>query len=512
MSSLWAIAASTVVLAYAATWMARRFAPKLGFLDAPDGARKTHQGEMPLLGGLAVFLAFSVGILFFWLTNDALAFDASRTNFLLGTMLSGGLYCALGLIDDRWPLRAGFKFAFQIVAAMPFVFLGTSIAKLYLLGIEINLGVMAVPFTIFWIVSCVNVVNLMDGMDGLATTIGLISTATLALLSLSLGQDSLAPIGFLFAASLLGFLFHNWPPARIFLGDAGSLLIGFMISALSAGGALKTATGFVLVFPTVLLAIPIADTALAIVRRKLMGRGIGDGDRGHIHHRLQERGLTKVNSLLVISAFCVAMAAVVLIAGHVQNEWLALLLGSAILIAGFLGRFLGFHELHLASRSLQIVLQVGRHAVDRLKAKMSSMRLAASGANDSVSMWELLEAKAKLAGATEVELTVEEIASDTHITAGRMRIPESNSNSPADANWDIRFGIIRDHDHCVRIIAKGCSMVETEQQAFESLPQLCTEICKSWPLDSPEILSIPDQIPPSSIDVSQVMKIDRRAA
>ena len=166
----------------------------------------------------------------------------------------------------------------------------------------------------------------------------------------------------------------------------------------------------------------------------------------------------------------------------------------------------------LASRSLQIVLQVGRHAADRLRAKMSSMRLAASGANDSVSMWELLEAKAKLAGATEVELTVEEIASDTHITAGRMRIPESNSNSPADANWDIRFGIIRGHDHCVRIIAKGCSMVETEQQAFESLPQLCTEICKSWPLDSPEILSIHDQIPHSSIDVSQVIKIDRHAA
>ena len=106
---------------------------------------------------------------------------------------------------------------------------------------------------------------------------------------------------------------------------------------------------------------------------------------------------------------------------------------------------------------------------------MSSMRLAASGANDSVSMWELLEAKAKLAGATEVELTVEEIASDTHITAGRMTIPESNSR--ADANWDIRFGVIRGRDHCVRIIAKGCSMVETEQQAFESLPQLCTDAC-----------------------------------
>ncbi|MBC19001.1 MAG: hypothetical protein CMJ74_01920 [Planctomycetaceae bacterium] len=510
MSFVWVIAASTAGLAYMATWVARHFAPKIGFIDAPDGKKKTHHREMPLLGGVAVFFAFSIGVMFLWVTDDAPLAKTNSSKFLLGTMLSGALYCALGIIDDRWPLRARYKFSLQIIAALPFVILSSSIVTLHLLGMELNLGFMSVPFTIFWIVSCVNVVNLMDGMDGLATTIGLIATATLALLSLSLGQTGLAVLGFLFAASLLGFLFHNWPPARIFLGDAGSLLIGFMIAALSAGGALKTATGFVLIFPTVLLAIPIADTALAIVRRKLMGQGIGDGDRGHIHHRLQERGLSKVHSLLVISGLCIAMAAVVLITGHIQNDWLALLLGSAILTAGFLGRLLGFHELHLASRSLQIVLQVTRYAADRLRAKMSSMRLAASGAHDSVSLWELLEEKAKLAGATEVELTVEQITTETQTTARRWECLIANSQAVAE--WDVRFGVMRGTDYCVRILAKGYLMVDAEQQAFESLTPLCTEICKSWPLETPAILSISDHLLPENTDATQLVQLGHRAA
>lgn len=513
MSSLWVIAASTVVLAYLVTWAARPFARKIGFLDAPDGAKKTHQHATPLLGGAAVFIAFTVSVLLLLFTSDYFAAAASR-NFLFGIMLSGGLYCCLGLYDDRWPLRARHKFLLQIVATIPFVALGTSIAKLHLLGMELNLGFMAIPFTIFWIVSCVNVVNLMDGMDGLAATIGLVASTTLALLSLSLGQTTLAPIGFLFAASLCGFLFHNWPPARIFLGDAGSLLIGFVIAALSTGGALKTATGFVLIFPTVLLAIPIADTALAIVRRKLMGQGIGDGDRGHIHHRLQERGLSKVNSLLVIVGLCVAMAAVVLVAGHIQNDWLALVLGSAILTAGFLGRILGFHELHLASRSIQIVLQVARHSVDGLRARMSSMRLAASGSRHSGSLWELVEAKAKLAGAIEVELTVEDVPSETQNVVRRWVRPEARS--VGTATWNIRYCVIRSRDARVLVAAKGYSMAEEGQQAFESLAQLCTEICRGWPVDSPAILSISNHFedPVSNAEESeaQMEQFEHRAA
>ena len=496
MSSIWVIAASTTVVAYLVTWAARCLAPKIGFLDAPDGAQKVHQHATPLLGGAAVYFSFAVGIAVLLLSDGNFAQETGSRSFLFGIMLSGGLFCCLGLCDDRWPLRARYKFLLQIVAAIPFVLLGTSIAKIHLLGMEVDLGIMAIPFTIFWIVSCVNIVNLIDGMDGLAATIGLIAATTLALLSLWLGQTSLAAIGFLFAASLFGFLFHNWPPARIFLGDAGSLTIGFVIGALSTGGALKTATGFVLIFPTVLLAIPIADTALAIVRRKLMGRGIGDGDRGHIHHRLQERGLSKVNSLLVITGLCVAMAVVVLIAGQIQSDWLALVLGSAILSAGFLGRILGYHELHLANRSLRIVLQVARNSAAGLKSKMSSMRLTASGVRNSGLLWELVETKAKLAGAIEVKLAVEDLPSQTHNVVRRWSHPETNPE--VMATWEINYCVVRSCDAQVVFAARGSCKVEEEQQAFEMLAHLCSEICKGWPIDSPAILSMSDHFSESA--------------
>ena len=514
MASVWMIAASTTVLAYLVTWAARCLAPKIGFLDAPDGHKKKHQQPMPLLGGAAVYFSFAAGLIALWFSDANFAHDPNSRNFLFGMTFSSGLFCCLGLYDDRWPLRARYKFLLQIVATIPFIVFGTSIAKLHLLGMELNLGVLAIPFTIFWIVSCVNVVNLIDGMDGLAGTIGLIAAATLGFLSLSLGQGSLAAISFLFAASLVGFLFHNWPPARIFLGDAGSLTIGFVIGALSTGGALKTATGFVLIFPTVLLAIPIADTALAIVRRKLMGQGIGDGDRGHIHHRLQERGLSKVSSLLVISGLCVAMAAVVLIAGKIQSDWLALLLGSAILTAGFFGRVLGFHELHLAGRSLQILLQVARHSIDGMTAKMSSMRVAASGTHNSDSLWDLVEEKAKLAGAMVVELSVEDMPSAKRNVVRQWS--HGGGDSEALTTWKINYCVVRSHDARIFFTASGCSEVEDERQAFESLAHICTEICKVWPIDAPAIYSISDHFSDPAAEAqepdAEPQLIDQRAA
>ena len=132
-----------------------------------------------------------------------------------------------GLWDDWSPIRARYKFILQIAATIPFVVLGPSIESLQCLGVRLELGMMAVPFTIFWIVSCANILNLIDGMDGLASSVGLIASATLATLFLSLNHLALATVGFVFVACLCGFLLHNWPPAKIFLGDSGSLTIGF---------------------------------------------------------------------------------------------------------------------------------------------------------------------------------------------------------------------------------------------------------------------------------------------
>ncbi|MDG2012233.1 MAG: MraY family glycosyltransferase [Pirellulaceae bacterium] len=515
MAHFWLIAASTSVICYVATWGARFIAPKIGYLDAPDGGRKTHQRATPLLGGLAIGLSFALGVVAIMLTTTPFEFAENR-RFVLGLLIGSFLYSCLGLWDDRWSIRARYKFLLQIGAAIPFVILGPAITKLNLLGLQLELGVLAVPFTVFWIVSCVNIVNLIDGMDGLATSIALIVAITLAILSFSLGQTGLAAIGLLFSASLVGFLFHNWPPAKIFLGDAGSLTIGFVIGALSTGSALKTATGFVLIFPAVLLAIPIVDTALAIVRRKLMGQGIGDGDRGHIHHRLQDRGFSKVRSLMVISGLCVAMALAVIVARYTKSDWLALVLGLTFLIVSIRIRVLGFHELNLASRSLRILMQVTRSALTGLRTKMSSMRLAADGPRNASLLWDLVESKSQAAGAFAVELVIEDsLTGDRNVLQRWSRGEETSGNGTSgvgSAAWDICYRVKRDEDTLLAFTARGACIDDQQQQDFESLAHLSTEICECWPVERAEILSIEDHFPASPDDSKQQVAIDRQAA
>ena len=167
-----------------------------------------------------------------------------------------------------------------------------------------NPGPLAIPFTVFWLVACVNIVNLLDGHDGLASTIGLIAVGTMAVLSGMIGGVELAVLCLIAGGAIAGFLIHNWPPAKIFLGDAGSMTIGFLIGALSMESSLKSAATFTLITPLAVLCVPMFDTVMAIVRRKLSGRSIGAADRGHIHHRLQDSGFSRLQTLLVISGLC----------------------------------------------------------------------------------------------------------------------------------------------------------------------------------------------------------------
>jgi UDP-GlcNAc:undecaprenyl-phosphate GlcNAc-1-phosphate transferase len=484
------IAASTFVLAYALTWAARWLAPQLGFIDKPDGGRKNHRKATPLLGGVAIYLAFAIGMTAIFLGTNVWSQSPTHSTFSLALLISGALFCGLGLWDDWSPIRARYKFILQIAATIPFIVLGPSIESLQCLGVRLELGMMAVPFTIFWIVSCANILNLIDGMDGLASSVGLIASATLATLFLSLNHLALATVGFVFVACLCGFLLHNWPPAKIFLGDSGSLTIGFVVGALSAGGALKTATGFVLIFPIVLLGIPILDTALAIFRRKLMGQSIGDADYGHIHHRLQQRGLSKLQALLVIIGLCSAMAIAVIVAGRMRSEWFALAFGGAVLLAMVVGRVFGFHEFNLAIRSLRIVHRVFLIAVDGLRARMSFLRFETIGSQDSGALWKLMESCAEGVGGTRVELTIE---NDENLTVNTVAHWERKE--PVNKRgivWDVRYSVPREEGLRVTLVATGSYVENEREQELEHLIQLSSQVCRSWPLEGPAVLSIED--------------------
>ncbi len=355
----WAVGAAVagaVAISYCLALLATRIAPALGLVDRPDGDRKRHRNTTPLMGGAAIYLTLLISAAIIQLLDKRWWLDESQTRFnLVMLLVSGGLFCALGLVDDKWQMRARNKFLWQIAASLPFAIWGRSIDAIEFMGLHIQLGAWETLFTAFWLVAFANMINLIDGLDGLAATVGLIVLLTLAALAAISGQPGVAILSLLVAGSLGGFLFHNWPPAKIFMGDSGSLTIGFLIGALSIESWLKQAAGFTLIVPLVLVSIPMFDTMMAIIRRKLTGRSVGQADRGHIHHRLQDRGFTPLQVLLTLAGLCFVMAIVAISSVVFDSDLLAVGLCASILILLIVGRVFGHHEVLLFSRHVRAV-------------------------------------------------------------------------------------------------------------------------------------------------------------
>src|SRR5262249_14448388 len=181
---------------------------------------------------------------------------------------------------------------------------GLVVERVRLFHYHLEFGLLAIPFTIFWLLGAINALNLIDGMDGLLTSVGLIISAAIAVMAAYQGHWMAACMAVALAGALLGFLVYNFPPARMFLGDSGSMLIGLVIGVLALQSSLKGPATVALTAPAAILAIPIFDTAAAILRRKLTGRSIYTTDRGHLHHCLLGRGLSTRVVLLCISSFC----------------------------------------------------------------------------------------------------------------------------------------------------------------------------------------------------------------
>ena len=209
------------------TPLVRKLALKIGLVDRPDSRRKLHAGPMPLGGGVVVFLAMSVVLGGVLVVRNPWAIGLSKDwHDALAFFISGGFIVALGLVDDRFGLRGRQKLLGQIVAASLLAASGLVIHGLGIFGYYLDLGPFALPVTVLWLVGAINAINLLDGIDGLATTIGIILSVTLAVLAAMTNHPGVATIALVLAGSMLGFLRYNFPPAKIFLGDAGSMLIG----------------------------------------------------------------------------------------------------------------------------------------------------------------------------------------------------------------------------------------------------------------------------------------------
>ena len=274
------------------------FADKTGAMDAPD-ARKVHKKPIPRIGGIGIWLAFMIAITVaasYTEVPDEQEFE------LLGLMVSGTLIVLIGVIDDYRDLPAKVKLLGQIVAASVLV-IGFDVRIDFVtdpFGDYIFLEYLAIPLTIFWVVGITNTVNLIDGLDGLAAGVSSIAAVTICLVALQQGDLFIATLTACLAGAAVGFLYYNFNPAKIFMGDSGSMFLGFMLSGISVIGAVKSATTIALIVPILALGLPIMDTTFAIVRRYRGGVPIFKPDKGHLHHRLLDMGFTQRQAVLLM--------------------------------------------------------------------------------------------------------------------------------------------------------------------------------------------------------------------
>jgi UDP-GlcNAc:undecaprenyl-phosphate GlcNAc-1-phosphate transferase len=335
------------------TPLARALALRWGVVDHPDGRRKMHGRPIPVSGGLGVLVATTAAVGVAMLIPGALQDQFDRQGaWLLGLLLGAAAICAVGVADDLRPLRGRHKVLGQCLAVTLVISFGVVVERVQLFGWWLELGMLAVPFTMFLLLGAVNSLNLLDGMDGLLGTVGVIVSLALAGMAALAGQGPAAAVAFALAGSLLGFLRYNLPPASVFLGDCGSMLVGLVLGTLAIRASLKAPATIALVMPFALLILPIFDTTAAIVRRKLTGRSIYSTDRGHLHHCLLRRGMSVWRVLLVVAFFCTTAGVGVLASQAFNNEWIALLTGLTVVGVLIVTGLFGYAEMALVRERL----------------------------------------------------------------------------------------------------------------------------------------------------------------
>ena len=293
---LWPLLAAFVICALAVPLMIR-LAPRIGVIAMPS-ERHAHSKPTPALGGLAMFLGFAAAVLFLVPINTT----------VIGLLVASGLATFLLIIDDRSPVRPLIKLAMQVAIAVLAVVVFGDVLKddkfvISFFGLPgghiVELGLLATPVSIFWLLGMQNTVNFLDGADGLAAGVIFIVAVTLMLAAAGLRQPEVVQLGGALAGTCAGFLIFNWYPAKIFMGDSGAHFLGTALGVISILGVAKVAVAFALAVPVIALAVPIADTAWAILRRRRQKASVASADLLHLHHRLQAFGLDQRQTCFV---------------------------------------------------------------------------------------------------------------------------------------------------------------------------------------------------------------------
>ncbi|MDZ4742069.1 MAG: MraY family glycosyltransferase [Verrucomicrobiota bacterium] len=373
--TFFAFGITLLLVPFVRIWAIRR-----RLVDRPDRGRKTHRKPVPRVGGLAIFMSFLVILLgMSYLRNNHLDIE------VLSLALSSSLMFVVGFWDDIRPLGAKVKLVLQILVSVVAFLLGIRIEMLF----GHSIGFLSLPLTIIWLVSTVNIINLIDGIDGLAAGVCIFLMITLGILASN--TEPLTLICFGMVGVLGGFLFYNFPPARIFLGDGGAYFLGFLIGSIALVNSRKGEVALALIAPFLALGLPVLDTALAIIRRGMRGLPLFFGDREHIHHRLVDIGFSTRRVILILYSACGLLSFSAMLVFWTQGRLLPLFIGISLLSILVLVRQLGYIKSY-ASLGAQIIRSLGRRRESKAaQEQMMFWRQKSIVAGSSFDPWKHFE-------------------------------------------------------------------------------------------------------------------------
>jgi len=436
----------------ALTPFARALALRVGAVDVAGSRRKVHVRDIPRLGGAAIVLAFYLPLLALLLVET----DVGRQfladpQLAIGLMAGGAVIAALGVYDDLRGADAKLKLLVQGLTAAGLLSLGFSIdvVNLPLVG-TVHLGPFSALVTILWIVGVTNAVNLIDGLDGLAAGIALFGVLPVLVISVAGGRIYLGLVSCCLAGSLLGFLVYNFHPARIFMGDTGSMFLGYVLAVITVQSSVKGAAAVSMLVPLLALGLPIMDTLLTVARRAWIGSPLLKADRGHIHHRLLDLGLSHRRVVVLLYLFSATFAVGAIAVSFASAPHSALVVLLTAVVAAILVRRLGYLSLKEKGlggsiRAASVVRERNRR--HRTGVRQVVHRLRSAGSVSEV--LDLAEELAELCHAPWFEVVVPsgwwdgegdavERVADGEPAGGRHEFPLSD---PAGAEFGaIRFG------------------------------------------------------------------------
>lgn len=379
---LFDLAAISFLIALLLTPVVRDYALKWNWVDQPDQQRKLHSRPIPRLGGVGIVIAYVAALgLVLVAPYRSLPFDLPLAMTAAIRLLpAAAAIFIVGLVDDIYNLRPWQKLIGQGVAALMAYAAGFGVVTFQ--GDPLPVWI-SMPVSVLWLVGCANALNLIDGMDGLAAGVGFFAAMTMMIAALTNQNLELAIVTAPLAGSMLGFLRYNFNPASIFLGDCGSLLIGFLLGCFGAVWSHKSATVLGMTAPLMALAIPLLEVFVSIARRFLRGKPIFQADRGHIHHRLLARGLTTRRAVLILYAVC-GLAALLSLLQDINQNRVGGIVVVCFCVAAWIGvQHLGYSEFNLARK--MVLRGTLRSMIDiQLRIQQYEADLVQASGNDEI--------------------------------------------------------------------------------------------------------------------------------